>query len=77
MEAVNIPSQYVRQRVGRPRKYFTAEDVREMRRLHSEKTYREHPEKKIEQQRLYRCNNLEMIKEKAKEAYQKRKELKE
>ena len=77
MEPVNIPSPYVRQRVGRPRTYFTVEDVREMRRAHSETKYRTHPDKTIEQHRKYKCNNLERIKEKAKYAYQQRKEFKQ
>ena len=74
MDPVSIPIQYVRQRVGRPKKYFTEEDVREMRRANSEKNYKEHPEKKIEQQRKYRIGNLEKIKAKAADVYQQKKE---
>jgi hypothetical protein len=76
METVIIPHKYVRQRVGRPRKYFTEDDLKEMRRVNSETNYREHPEKKIEQVRKYRADNLEKLKEKAKLYYQKKKEKK-
>jgi hypothetical protein len=74
MEPVTIPIQYVRQRVGRPKKYFSEEERKEVRRAHSEKTYRDNPEKKIEQVRKYRAENIEKLKEKAKLNYLKKKE---
>ena len=62
MDPVTIPIQYVRQRVGRPKKYFTEEERREARRAHSEKTYRADPAKKIELVKKYKAENTELIK---------------
>ena len=77
MESVTVPIQYVRHRVGRPQKYFTEEELKEVRRANSEKHYRENPENKIEQVRKYRLGNLAKIKAKAAELYQQKKIKKE
>ena len=66
---------YVPRRRGRPKQYFTEEDKVNRQREYSKKYYYKNQDYVLNRIRAYKDANQDTIKEKAKEYYQRRKQI--